>query len=641
MAPHWSLDKYKLIAAVLHDVSIRHGAVFNHRSLVLTLDKVKARLSTEGEGFLTKTLPKLGKAFDKALGEVSPLNASALRFKPAAGSKLPKFLGELFSRVLTPDGVPLPDPCKDCVRTLRQILYLFYKYELPYSAEQEQQVVSKFERTEDDLSTVSIALDDIRAQLENTTSAYVRRPKVARTLIEVAREARILLSRLFASFDPLDIYPRHGPGAVATKQQLWDKYHWVNISEKITAKYALDAYFYASLTHFCDDVKRLGTLRGEDLPARVCLVPKDSRGPRLISCEPVDYQWVQQGLGRAIVELVEKSCITKYNVHFTDQGPNQRGALLGSKLGKYATLDLNEASDRVSLSLVRLLFPPHICECLEACRSSATVLPTGKVLKLKKHAPMGSSLCFPIMALAVWAILTAAAPDADTRECILVYGDDVVVPTAFAGDAIEKLESFGLKVNQDKSFTKGFFRESCGVDAFKGYDVTPVKLKTVWSSTRSPESFVAWVAYANSLYERKYFCVYDYIVEGLLHLYGPIPAKELGLLVPSLPEVPEHARPLRRRNNTGLQKLQYYVLDTKAPVVTRVIDGWSMLLRYFAEKGHPTPADERTEVIRGSARVPIHLLTDRAEVANSLAANCLSVSEYTRRGTSMLVRRWR
>jgi hypothetical protein len=621
-----SLDEISIIAALLNDIHLSHGAVFNSRALKLTLRKVSSRTRSEGLSFLTKTLPTLGKAFDKALSDATPLNRAAHRFSTISGSELPRFLGEFFSRVLGPDGRLLPEPCINSVRVLRQVLYCFYKYELGYSDEQEQLVISRFEKTESDISNLSPLFQSLE---DAVASCHSTRRKVYKDFsqVNVAREARILLAKLFAFFDPTDIIPRHGPGAVATKQQLWSKFLWTNVSGHITQMYPLDAYFYASLGHVCDRLDSINRISGDDLPARVLLVPKDSRGPRLISCEPVDYQWIQQGLGRAIVELCERHDLTRYNIHFTDQTPNRIGALIGSANGKYATLDLNEASDRVSVGLVRLLFPSYVYTYLEACRSSSTVLPDGRVIKLQKFAPMGSSLCFPVLALTVWAILTAAAPDTDTRESILVYGDDVIVPKAYALNAMEQLESFGLKVNRDKSCISGLFRESCGMDAFKRTDVTPVRLRTVWSSSPSPEVYTSYIAYANSFYDKQFFSTYDKIVEALVAVYGPIPSRDMLLTCPCLREAPESARLLRSRYNKQLQKVEYRVYDVSSPTISKVIDGWSMLLRYFTENKQPnlqSPVEQRKHSI------------------SSLDSNGRSaVSLYTKRCTSMLVRRWR
>jgi hypothetical protein len=616
------------------DVQNVHGDVFNTRALRLTLNKVESRARREGLGFLTKTLPRLGKAFDKALAGETPLNAEELRMDPQPDSQLPRFLGELFNRVLQPNGVLLCAPCAKCVESIRGILFVFYKLEVPYDPVQEHEVISKFEKTETDLKAIDEILTQMQGAPQLATLLRSTSYSAGKTTLEIAHLAKSRLAELFARFDPTDIYPRHGPGAVSTKERLWDKYLWTNVDDRITERYPFDEYFCSSSGHVCDQYRDFGRVTGESLPARVILVPKDSRGPRLISCEPVDHQWIQQGLGRAIVDHVERHVLTKHNVFFTDQGPNRRGAELGSlkapnspTTGRYSTLDLNEASDRVSLELVRLLFPSWLFSHLEACRSTGTVLPDGRVLNLRKFAPMGSALCFPVLALTIWAILTAGAPDAYTRKRILVYGDDVIVPTAHAADAIEQLESFGLKVNRDKSCTKGLFRESCGMDAFNGINVTPVRLRTVWSSSRSAETYTSYISYANSFYDKSYYRTYNLIVSWLLSVYTEVPSEDMGLTCPSLRYVPPESRPRRRRTNTDLQKVQYRVYDIRSPSITKEIDGWAMLLRYFSENcGRPETSQE------GHNRAPHHPLQDGSEFC---------VSTYTSRKTSMLVKRWR
>jgi len=687
MGSFQSLDENKIIVAVLHDVWNLHGNGFNSSSLNKTLKKVERRLEREGIGFLTKTLPRLGKALDKALiGE--RMNSAKLGFKPQPGSELPRFLGEFFNRILAKDGTILPHPCVNSVRVVRQVLYLFYKYELPYSVEQELSVIEKFKRTDRDLQTVN---DMAQAVYCDTVDK-----KEGRTLFDLKRykatvlhRARILLARLFARFDPKDIFPRNGPGAVAGRQRPWEKFAFRNVSANITATYPYDAYFCASAGHVCDTYKDFGSYTEVDSPARVILVPKDSRGPRLISAEPVDYQWVQQGLSSVIVRLVEGHPLTKWNVFFTDQTPNQRGALLGSTCGRYATLDLNEASDRVSVGLVRLLFPSNVFECLMACRSSATELPDGEVLRLQKFAPMGSSLCFPVMALTIWAILTAAAPDRDTRESVLVYGDDVIVPTAYAADAIEQLEGAGLKVNLSKSCTSGLFRESCGTDAFQGVNVTPVRLRTVWSESRSPNVFESFIAYANEFHKRQYWETYNKIAGALHAVYGAIPEWTRNLSCPSLLSVPQEWEKPRVRVNKGLQRLEQRVLVGISPHQSHTLPGWQMLLRYFSEKStsrsrsrigftqpdhlsgarpaweNPIHGDEFIGPICANSGTDTSVKTCTPESVGdgeSGARRCdreiclicgrgprhlldagavLSVSSYTQRTTSKLVRRWR
>jgi hypothetical protein len=567
---------------------------------------------------------------------ITPLNATQLGFEALPGSQLPRFLGELFREVFALDGGILPNPNERIVSEIRALLLCFYKYEVPFSSLQEQQVVASFIKAEQELVSVTETLQSLSDGVKTNYRYLAAEGRTLSSTEVVARDARRRLYRLFEHFDCRDINPRHGPGAVATKQTLWNKYLWSNVSDKITAVYPLDEYFYASQGAVCDQFRGFSALGSATLPAKIVLVPKDSRGPRLISCEPVDFQWIQQGLGRAIVRHVESHPATKWNVFFTDQGPNQRGALLGSMTGRYATLDLKEASDRVSLELVRLLFPEPLLEALESCRTEATVAPDGTEIKLLKFAPMGSCLCFPVMALTIWSLLTAAAPDEDTRESILVYGDDVIVPTAYAENAMTVLESFGLKINRDKSCIQGRFRESCGVDAFNGVCVTPVRFRTVWTESPSADAFASWIEYANALKVRNYHVTYDLIVRWLEDLYGPLPYKGMGLTCPSTHEATHGSERIKRRWNRHLQRYQYLVTVLSAPVVTRQIDGWAMLLRWFTEgRNYPSPIDELAQLGSISRPLPWEL-SETIEVQTAFR-----VRSYTRRGTSMLVKRWR
>jgi hypothetical protein len=635
-----SLDKLvKLIAAVLLDAHASYGTVFNTRALRLTTNVVERRVRMEGIGFLTKTLPTLGKHLDQVLSGGIKMNPASIGFAAIRGTKLPRFLGEFFTMIFSPEGDILPNPDATCVAVIRRITYLFYKYEIAYSEEQEHDVIQAFKNAEDDIATTAVKIAEMQSAADRYSGTRriskgqwesFRRANPLPTEISscaVIREARILLSRLFAKFDPTDIVPRHGPGAVATKQRLWEKFRFTNISGRITQRYPADAYFYASLGHVCDRQAEFNSVTDTSLPARVLLVPKDSRGPRLISCEPVDFQWIQQGLHRAIVDLVEKHPLTRFNVFFTDQGPNRRGALLGSSTKRYATLDLKEASDRVSLGLVRLLFPSTLCEYLESCRSSSTVLPSGEELQLGKFAPMGSALCFPIMALTIWAILTAVSPNASTRESVLVYGDDVIVPTDFSVSAITWLEHYGLKINRNKSCVQGFFRESCGMDAFKGIDVTPVRLRTVWNESPRPDVYTSWISYANSFYDRRCYNTYDLIVGWLSRVYGPIPGEDMNLSCPTLRVALAGEKHFKRRWNKDLQKVQFKVRVETSPKVTKVIDGWLMLLRYFTESQRPPPSIPPFNTRDSSLR-----LSDEEPV--------FSVSSYTKRKSTKLVFRW-
>jgi hypothetical protein len=666
MESNKSLDEIKLITALLGSVQTLHSEWFDQRSCRLTQRKLVKRYEREGLGFLTKTLPRLGKAFDRALtGEIA-FNSIELGCKPFPGSKFPKLFGEFFRRIFAYDGMVLPSPCVVSIKHMRTIFYLFYKYEIPHTQDTEQQVVSQFIKTEDDISVYDETFNrmadgigedqsrfatqqneahqiygELHARVDSTPAGTLPFPTTLSRCLNgrarvVVRRARRFLNNLFLNFDPTDVIPKHGPGAVSTKETLWSKYFWSNIPDRLSTCYPIDSYFYASVGHVCDDyLREISSIGNQEDFARVLLVPKDSRGPRLISCEPLVFQWIQQGLGSAIVRHVEHHALTRHEVHFTDQTPNRIGALFGSRYGQYATLDLSEASDRVTVGLVRLLFPDKVLPYLLAARSLGTRLPDGSRITLRKYAPMGSALCFPILALTIWSLLRAGLTDADTDEIgILVYGDDVIVPTAKAANAIELLEAFGLKINRAKSCVSGFFRESCGEDAYKGESVTPLRIRNRIPSRPSPDSYVSWVAYANQFYERKYFKVYELIVEMLLRLYKRIPSKDLHIGCPSLYEVPNDKVYFKQRPNKDLQKMQYLVWTVQSKPVRKVLPGWKMLLRYFSE----SPSFLGDPQARSRMHAPEGCVSGKWE--SDIVREPFSVSSYTKRGTIKLVRRW-
>jgi hypothetical protein len=432
------------------------------------------------------------------------------------------------------------------------------------------------------------------------------------------------------NFDPLSITPRHGPGTVSTGEKPYQKMVFKRFFKTLDAVYPYSTYFYVGTSHLVDEMEWLFQM--EDRPsgeAKVCLVPKDSRGPRLISCEPLEIQWIQQGLGRALVTHIEAHNLTRGYVNFTDQSVNRCLALLASKDGRLATLDLKEASDRVSLQLVSELFPEHVLRALVAARSSHTLLPNGESFKLRKFAPMGSCLCFPVMALTIWALSTACLmriySDSNplrARGGVYVYGDDVITEAQNATDVINALESVGLLVNKTKSFQTGFFRESCGIDAYKGVEVQPVRLKTVWDTSRSASVYVSYVSYCNSLWMRGYSSTANLLAKLLTETYGPIPHKgmfpeipkellakwsdlfdqhlrndrkvddqminEGGLGFPCLCFEPSEMPAVRKRYNRNLFRFEHYVYCIKAKKVQldlscRHPHGWAELLRFLTQ----------------------------------------------------------
>lgn len=499
------------------------------------------RVRSEGITFLTRTLPLLGKAIDKALLGDSAAFATT-PFRKASGSALPLFLGDVLRRVFTLTGTVRSDADPQSVGLLRQLTFSFYKLDVPYDQKYNDEVITNFCEVDKSLPVWfnrqrGGCTDEAADRVSNLPDGDII--DLGPSLSLCAEVARYVVATTIGSVDPLDILPRHGPGSVATGERGPEKIHFSTIIERLDRIYPFMEYMKYNLTHVSDtwDNPLTSVSTGT---AKVVLVPKDSRGPRLISCEPLNNQWIQQGQNRVLVDALEAHPLTKGQVNFRDQTVNGKLALRASLSREFATLDMKDASDRVSWALIELLFPKHWVEALWASRSSATKLPNGSIVQLKKFAPMGSAVCFPVEALCFFALAVGAVYSKQMRSengtlshtvlqdrleprrirniasTIFVYGDDLICRTEDNGSIRSYLENFHLKFNEAKCCVTGFFRESCGVDAFKGVVVTPTRFrKHVRSSLATPEAYVSWIEYSNSLFEKGYWLAAMYISEEL------------------------------------------------------------------------------------------------------------------------------
>jgi hypothetical protein len=238
--------------------------------------------------------------------------------------------------------------------------------------------------------------------------------------------------------------------------------------------------------------------------------------------EPTALQYMQQGVRAVIEEALERSSTM---VGFTSQQLNRDLAREGSLERGLATLDLSEASDRVTYLQAASVFSsfPHLWEALDATRSSEVELATLREKRgVEKFASMGSAVCFPVEAVvfltAVFMAIRRYHRRADsgfdlTRSFVKqfegrvrVYGDDIIVPVEYLPDVSEVFALLGWKINQNKSFSKSYFRESCGGDYWRGEDVTPVRVRHPFpTSIRQTAEVQSLVSLRNQLYMAGYW----------------------------------------------------------------------------------------------------------------------------------------
>jgi len=358
-----------------------------------------------------------------------------------------------------------------------------------------------------------------------------------------------ILRRQELAVDLNDLRPKHGPGTVAEPgiKRTFEKNLSIRFSLAVDDLYRksveLDSPYF-SLLFPNEAVWEEGRYSGSHASSQVSvleMVPKTRFQMRTICKEPATFQWAQQGVMNAIVRGIGRSRLSGY-IDIFDQSKNQKSALLGSENCQYSTLDLKGASDCVSAKLVWAVFAcvSVIRDMLFATRTKLVRLPDeeGTTLEVAKFAPMGSACCFPIQSIIFFLIAQLAAhldsQGLDVREYILsgkcavtgyvlpldllscFYGDDMIVSDELTATVIALLTELGFSVNIQKSFSGNLlFRESCGIYALEGKDVTPILFKIKGLTDNSYESIVARIEHCNALWKKGFMNARNVVLRSI------------------------------------------------------------------------------------------------------------------------------
>lgn len=224
---------------------------------------------------------------------------------------------------------------------------------------------------------------------------------------------------------------------------------------------------------------------------RITTVPKNEKTRRVIAIEPSGNLCVQ----KAIERVVERA-LARIGLDITTQErKNKTLAWIGSHLDNLSTLDLSKASDSMLRDLIKTLWPEDIFKLMDASRSHVTSI-DGVSYRLNMFSTMGNAFTFPVMTLTILSLIYAnrRINHVCKRHWIDwsvtgVYGDDIIIPSEETDGLIDILDRAGFVVNKDKSYVSGPFRESCGGDYYKGYDITPFYVESLHSYS---DIYVAW-----------------------------------------------------------------------------------------------------------------------------------------------------
>jgi hypothetical protein len=486
LAEHFAFLHLKCL---LHDAHqhLPHYRSADLRRDILTLDK---RISNEGLPFVTAMLPKI------AAGVLALLEGETAVF-PSFKMKgvYPCFLSGLAHTVVNDSNGTYERAV--ALKYLYNVCVAFKKLRGPYKKEQLAEQYSKF-----------CAVD---SSLNFEASIEAKLP--------ILENARIFLARILRglSIEDKNCIPRPGPGATNSPTQPSMRYRphrrFLQVEEvfPLWESWSFGPWDFVN-TDMTEHVRRLLDEPYVRFPtSRFKFVPKTWEKARGICIEENEVQYLQQALRRLIVKRIEKTSLSNH-IALNDQSVNAELALKASIDKYYCTIDMSEASDRISRALVFYLFQDNeeLCDALDALSTRYIKPPeeadTTELLEAKKFAPMGSALCFPVMSLVHYALIRAIIllSNITDREIyaeqIYVYGDDIIIPTACYTAITSWLPLFGMKLNTDKSFHRSHFRESCGIHAYHGMNITPVFVKQI-PNQRKPGRISSCLAVESDLHK--------------------------------------------------------------------------------------------------------------------------------------------
>lgn len=471
------------------------------------LSTIEQRFENEGYGFLTVSLQTLGDAL--VIGMSTGLFTCPTGFKKIRKGALPRLFSGLLCEVFeSSTGKLKQDADLGVIKALYGAIRLFKKTQV--SPENEALLHSK------------------------AVAEFFRCDGLAKQVVipdrhghHLGRVSRLLLNSLNSKEAQNAIY-RHGPGSVEegyTANQKWkavsdslrsglfDGYQFgldvqarhhdsYNSRRKTSAEIPIrdrkGERSFPLRSRGGDPGLRISNLgpvpifrrRPLEPSARLITVAKNSTARRTITVEPMLKQFIQQGLNKQLRSAISECRILSNSLALTDQSKNQVLALEGSRYDNWATIDLKSASDLLSIKLVEIVFGHHglFFDHMMDCRSTSVYSDLTEAEPLGKFAGMGNALTFPVQSVCFAAVSIAAILDAEgsspsywncrrASRHVRVFGDDIIVTRRYAHQVVSWLQEVGLQVNIKKSFLEGNFKESCGVDAFRGVDITPLYLK--------------------------------------------------------------------------------------------------------------------------------------------------------------------
>lgn len=584
-------------------------------------DKIRLRALVKSRGIhaICVDMVAAAKHLEKCLADGKyKLSGLPLTKRRSKRIPIPKFLGGLYLLIFDECGTLKGDCDAEAILFLRTVLYLGRKADLQCSDDAVQKEVldfiavdselpepesfwSKEQPDEDDVNREYTGFRNSRLYIERAEAEKdpTKRAALFAFLTNLDKVSRLITSTL-GPYRFQDWRFRHGPGAVSERRgRFYNKFCWTNWSRRLESVFPIADCGFHNFASWAGSACE-SQVGSSDPASRLISVWKTFTKPRLIAAEPSEHQWCQQNIWHYFCDRSRDSWIGDC-VRFRDQSRNQELCLRGSRDGSLATVDLSAASDRVTCHLVGQYFNgnPPLVLALQGSRTrflEQTICKDADGrLALRKFSTMGSACTFPVQSLIFFGIcLAAIATKRGLRvgptevrllsRDVAVFGDDLIVPSDSRELLFAALELLHFKVNMHKSFWTGLFRESCGVDAYRGVNVTPAYWRSFYNN--SPASLASVVEQHNNFQKKFMVHAARYIASTIPE--GLVPTVSMGAGCCGLTSF---ARPslskFALRWNKDLQRHEYKVGQILSSQSRTPITDDSALFQYFTERPSP------------------------------------------------------
>lgn len=384
----------------------------------------------------------------------------------------------------------------------------------------------------------------------------------------------------------------HGRGSVSDLKRGYDKYSLPNWSERLQRVFPHDAFGVYRFDN------TLEYIQWKDVtPSKLIAVPKTLAKPRLIASEPVAAQWCQQITLRWLNQRMKETRL-RWFLDLSDQKLSQDMVLLQSTLKsgceRSATVDLSSASDRLTCWAIEraLRKNPSVLDAIQSSRTPILVdgVSSRPQIFLKKFASQGTAITFPIQSIFFLCCALASLGCNSLKDAkkwkgkLRVYGDDIIIPSHGYENLRTLLSYLQLKVNEDKSFVHGQFRESCGMDAYAGYDVTPPKPRALVN--RGPKSERAMLDVSNNLWLKGLWHTALWFESAIPRMQYPVVRAGLGAVgrTSFVGSNLDHLKSRWNRNYQRKEVLCRLLVDKAKRVPTNSSSG---IFQFFAENPSP------------------------------------------------------